>query len=81
LVELVSKEAKEYFMVQSREELGKLRAKLQPIITILTNVNIPKEILDPTNPHNDSHEDEYSLTFDNSPIHLCKKDHNSQNSP
>ncbi len=68
-------------MVQSREELGKLRTKLQPIITILTNVNIPKEILDPTTLHNDSHEDEDSLTFDSSPIHLYRKEHNSQNSP
>jgi len=53
LIELVSKEAKEYFVVQRREKLGKLRTKLQPTITILTNVNIPKEILDPTTPHND----------------------------
>lgn len=81
MIELVSKEAKEYFVVQRREKLGKLRTKLQPTITILTNVNIPKEILDPTTPHNDSHEDEDSLTFDSSPTHLYKKDHNSQNSP
>jgi hypothetical protein len=78
---VVSKEAKEYFMVWRREKLGKLRAKLQPTITILTDVNIPKEIFNPTTPHSDSHEDENSLTFDSSPTHLYKKDHNSQNSP
>jgi glutaredoxin 2 len=50
LVEFVSKEAKEYFMVQRKEKLGKLQAKLQPTIIILTNVNIPKEIFNPTTP-------------------------------
>jgi hypothetical protein len=42
-------------------------------------INPPKEILDPTTPHGDSHED--SLAFDSSPTPLCKEDHISQNSP
>ncbi len=56
--ELVCKEVNEYFMFQRREELGKLRARLQPTIIILANVNLLKEILDLTTPHGDSHEDE-----------------------
>jgi hypothetical protein len=78
---LVSKEVNEYFMFRKREELGKIQARLQPTTTILANVSPPKEILDLTTPHGDSHEDEDSLAFDSSPAHLCKEDHNSQNSP
>jgi hypothetical protein len=44
-------------------------------------ISPPKEIFNPTTPHGDSHEDEDSLAFKNSPIHLCKEDHNPQNSP
>jgi len=79
--ELVCKEVNEYFMFRRREKLGKLQARLQHTIIILANVSLPNEILDLTTPHGDSHEDENSLTFDSSPIHLCKEDHNSQNSP
>ncbi len=69
-------------MFQRREELGKLQTRFQPTTTILANVNPPKEILDLTTPHGDSHEDEDSLAFDSSPTHLCREDHNSQkNSP
>ncbi len=57
--------------------LGKLRTRLQPTIIIPANVSLPKEILDLTTPHGDSHEDEGSLTFDSSPTHLCRVDHNS----
>jgi hypothetical protein len=73
--------AKEYFKFWRREELRKLQARFQPTTTIPTNVSVPKEILDLTTPHDDSHENENSLTFDGSPTHLCKTDHNSQNSP
>ncbi len=44
-------------------------------------ISPPKEILDLATPHGDSHEDEDSLAFNSSPTHLCKEDHNSQNSP
>jgi hypothetical protein len=75
--EFVSQVAKEHFMFRRKEELGKLQARLQ---LIPTNVGDPKEILDLAIPHDDSHENEDSLTFDSSPIHLCKVDHSSQNS-
>jgi hypothetical protein len=68
-------------MLQRKEKLGKLWARLQPTITIPTNVSLPKKILDLVTPHTDSYEDKNSLAFDNSPTHLCRKEHNSQNSP
>jgi hypothetical protein len=68
-------------MFRRREELGRLQARLQPTTTIPTNVSAPKEILDLATPHDDSHENENSLTFHGSPTHLCRVDHNSQNSP
>jgi hypothetical protein len=68
-------------MFQRSEELGKLQARLQLTTTIPTNVDNPKEILNLATAHNDSHENEDSLTFNSSPIHLCRTDHNSQNSP
>jgi hypothetical protein len=51
--ELVLKEAKEYFMLQKREEFGKLQTRPQPTIIILANVSPPKEIQDPTTPQGD----------------------------
>ncbi len=78
---LVLDETNKYFMLQRKEELGKLWARLQPTIIILTNVSFPKKILDLVTPHIDSYENEDSLTFDNSLINLCRKDHNSQNLP
>jgi hypothetical protein len=68
-------------MFWRREKLGNLEARFQPTTTILANVSPPKEILDLATPHDDSHENEDSLTFDSSPTHLCRADHNSQNSP
>jgi hypothetical protein len=66
----VLEEAKEYFMFQKREELGKLRVKFQPTTIIPTYVSPPKEILYPTTPHGHSQENENSLTFVSSPTHL-----------
>ncbi len=60
----VLEEAKEYFMFQKREELGKLRMRFQPTTIILTNVSLSKEIIYPTTPHGHSQKNENSLTFD-----------------
>jgi hypothetical protein len=69
---LVSKEAKEHFMVQRTKELEKLQTNLQVTITIQgnrKNTNLSKEILGPTTPHGDiSHGD--VVPFDNSLTHL-----------
>ncbi len=78
---LVSEEANKYFTLQRKEELRKLWTRLQPTITILTNVSMPKKILNLVTPHTDSYEDEDSFAFDSSPTHLCRKDHNSKNTP
>ncbi len=77
----VLEEAKEYFVFQKREELGKLQVRFQPTTIIPTNVSPPKKILYPTTPHGHSQENEYSLTFDSSPTQLQWKDLKSQNSP
>jgi hypothetical protein len=79
--EFVSQVSKEYLMFRRKEELGKLQARLQLTTTIPTKISDPKEILDLATPHDDSHENEDSLTFDSSLIHLCRLDHNSKNSP
>jgi hypothetical protein len=42
---------------------------------------MPKKILNLVTPHTDSYEDEDSFAFDSSPTHLCRKDHNSKNTP
>jgi hypothetical protein len=69
---LVSKEAKEHFMVQRTKELEKLQINLQVTITIQANrknKNLSKEILRPTTPHGDiSHGD--LVPFNNSLTHL-----------
>jgi hypothetical protein len=69
----VLEEAKEYFMFQKREELGKLRMRFQPTTIIPTNVSISKEILYLTTPHGHSQENENSLAFDNSPTHFAMR--------
>ncbi len=78
---LVFEEANKYIMLQWKEKLKKLWTRLQPTITILANVSFPKKIIYLITPHIDLYEDENSSAFDSSPIHLCRKDHNSQNSP